>query len=184
MDTPAIIYRTDREDRIVSVNDAWTKFARENDGESVVAEKVVGRRIWDFVQDDRICGIYRFLIDDARNGRDVRFKFRCDSPAERRVFSMQLRSDKAGEVEWTSRLLLKEPREPIALLSAHLKRGASMVRICSWCHRVLLDEETWQDLETAVEQLKLLEMDPLPRLTHGICPDCQTEVMSEFRREN
>ena len=41
-----VIYRIDRNDILLVVNDAWDVFALENDGADLTRRKVVGKSLW------------------------------------------------------------------------------------------------------------------------------------------
>jgi len=46
-----------------------------------------------------------------------------------------------------------------------------MLTICSYCHRIRIDEELWQRIES------YLTRNPMLMLTHGICPDCYRKAV-------
>lgn len=176
-----ISYRIDADDRIVAVNEAWDEFARANDGEKATSGAVLGRPLWAFIADTTIHDIYRRLVKIARDGRPSRFRYRCDSPAERRVFHMSIVSAEAGQVVFTSQLETSTPRPPIPLLAAGRRRSEILVRICSWCHRVAWPGEPWHTLEDSAERLQLLEPNEMPGTTHGICDDCCAKIFQLIR---
>lgn len=54
----------------------------------------------------------------------------------------------------------------------------AVLRICSWCERVLVSTE-WTD---AAEALRILEISldvHQPLMTHGICPACAARVEAQ-----
>lgn len=48
-----------------------------------------------------------------------------------------------------------------------------LVPLCSWCNKVRDDEGYWQALESYIEK------DRDSHVTHGICPDCEREVLDQ-----
>ncbi len=175
MGTPAdltIRYSIDRHDRIAAVSENWEAFAQANGGAAVVSGKVLGRSLWEFIQDRNVRQLYRHLVDQARGGRPLEFRYRCDSPTERRVFLMRVRAIADGGIEFSSELQSATDRSPVGLLDAAVARSAASVRICSWCQRIAVGAEEWVEAEAAVDRLGLLQTDALPALTHGICPTC------------
>jgi len=58
----------------------------------------------------------------------------------------------------------------------HRKKNANeSITICSYCRRVQIDEETWDQIETFFAK-KTSAM-----YSHGVCPDCCSKVMSAYR---
>ena len=49
-----------------------------------------------------------------------------------------------------------------------------LVAVCSYCHRVKVDEEAWALLDRYLRQETLLEF------THGICPECSGKVLADI----
>ena len=56
-------------------------------------------------------------------------------------------------------------------------RQAEMLRrlvpVCSWCRKIRSDDGYWQDLEAYIEA------SAKARVTHGMCPDCQAEMLDQ-----
>lgn len=167
-----IVYYIDAQDQIVRVNDAWEEFARANDAEALLGRYVLRRSLWDFISDRTIREIYRRMLWRVRDGRPMRYRYRCDSPRHRRVFEMQLKAEVDGGVEFRSTLQSEEVRADVSLLDAKAERTSVLVRMCSWCHDVRWPSEAWSRLEDAVERLHLHEAHAMPALTHGICEPC------------
>ncbi|WP_285575373.1 hypothetical protein [Geothrix limicola] len=59
-----------------------------------------------------------------------------------------------------------------------MKTLKGLVPICSYCKKIRDDEGFWTQLE------QVLAARTEAQLSHGICPDCATLVMEEFRAEN
>lgn len=74
-DAEPLVYSLDACDRIVRVNDAWTRFALENDAPELAAQHVLRRSIWDFSTTRRPVRFTRISsLAFARGGRPP---FRC-----------------------------------------------------------------------------------------------------------
>jgi len=172
-----IIYRIDAEDRIIECNDAWSRFARANDGESTLPDWVIGKTLWELVCDPTLSELYRRMIAKARAGLPVQFRCRCDAPTERRVFRMTLRGQNDDEVEFTSELESCEPRPEVVWLRSHASDSGNLVRICSWCARVFVQDRGWVAIEQAIEWHASLQSCYNPRLTHGMCESCRGEML-------
>lgn len=176
-------YRIDAEDRVIRVNEAWREFAEANEGDDVVAEKVIGRSLWDFVSGEGIAELYWQMIQRARAGHPVEFTYRCDAPEWRRLFRMTVRAHEHGEVEFRSVLEWEEPRPKVRLLDCHQVRDERWTRVCSWCQQVAMADDTWVPVEEAVARLDLLAAESMPKLTHGICPTCRAGMMTKLQAD-
>lgn len=171
-----ITYRVNDRDEIIYVNEAWDRFAEANAGQGITSEQILGRRLWDFITDPTTRELYRQVLSRTRDARPVRFNFRCDSPDCRRLLVMDAERREDGTVEFRTRTLLQESREPVPLLAANGTRSGELVRVCGWCKRVFVGG-AWEDVEVAVERLQLFEHAILPSLTHGICDACYARLM-------
>ncbi len=171
------MHRIDRAGRIGFVNDDWLDFAAEN-GWHISAMQVLGSQLTDCIAGPQTRHIYNQLIDRVREeGCEARFNYRCDSPDCRRFMEMRINHIlELDQVEFRSRVLRLERREPINLVDLSLnKRSGEILNMCSWCKAVLVDQ-TWVEVELAVERLGLLADPVLPQISHGICPDCRNRM--------
>ncbi len=186
MDLPTIVYVVDADNRIVSVNEAWDDFAAENNGISVLAERVIGRNLFEFITDPSTQHIYRQMLARIRGGIDLRFSYRCDSPDCRRLMEMQVRgSDAQGGVEFRSITLEAHSREPLHLPQADGGTEAepeTLQRACGWCNRLEVDG-VWMEIEDAVTRLRMMERHTAPMVTHGMCADCLAKMEAELWHE-
>lgn len=165
-----VAYRIDTSDRIIWVNDEWDRFARRNDGDAFVAAEVLGRPLWDFVCDATTRHIYRELLDRVRAGDSVRFPFRCDAPAERRLLDMRI-VPTGNEAEFQVRPISLDARPPQTLIAVHPQRSEDVLRSCGWCRRFEIGD-SWLEVEDAVRELRLFESAKPPLVSHGMCPEC------------
>ena len=148
-----VIYRIDRNDAIVYVNDRWTTFALANDAAELAAAAVIGRSLWDFVCDSTTGTIYRDILVRVRAGRQVTFPFRCDSSSSRRSMRMTVVPAGAGQVQFESEILETDPAAEGLLWNRHATRGDDMVTVCSWCKQVKVGGG-WAEIEDAVAALE------------------------------
>lgn len=174
-----VSYRVDREDRIVEVNGAWCEFAAANRGEALLPPTILGRVLWEMIADPGTRHLYQTLVERVRTlGRIAEFPFRCDAPAERRWYRMQLEPGTDGSVSFRTALIRSEARQPIILLDPGAPRSEELIRMCAWCVRVASAKGQWQDLESAVRERAVLEALPVPRVSHGICETCCARAMT------
>lgn len=170
-----VTYVVDRQDRLVDVNDAWWRFARENGADQLAPSLVVGRLLWELIPPAE--AIFEPLLDAVRTrGRAISARFRCDAPDVRRLLLMDLVPGPGGEVEFRVTPLHTEQRTPVRLFTTDEPRSAEHVVVCSWCKRVQVELE-WREVEQAFGRLRPLEQVVLPQVSHGICPRCAEGLM-------
>ncbi|HVP29335.1 MAG TPA: hypothetical protein VMW35_09270 [Myxococcota bacterium] len=171
------VYLVDARDRIRSVGPGWVGFAKANSAPELTPEAVVGRSLWDFVAGLEVRHLYRILLEKVRSlRRRVAVPFRCDAPDLRRFVELVMLPSDGRDVEFRVRILRQEPRAFVRLLDASAPRSDELLRICSWCKRVLLPGEEPMEVEDAVARLDLFDRRELPGLTHTICPACERQL--------
>ncbi|MGB5736707.1 MAG: hypothetical protein WBM40_19940 [Thiohalocapsa sp.] len=169
----SFVHRIDGDGRISFVNGNWLAFAAENDW-PVTSAQVLGTDLLASVSEPRTRHVYGMLIERVRkSGQPVQFRYRCDAPDCRRLLEMHMHYDRGlNEVEFRSTAISIERRESIALLDVRRSaRSSETLSICSWC-KAVQTPQAWVELEQAVVRLGLFAAEALPRLSHGICPDC------------
>ncbi len=175
-DERTFIHRIDGDDVIEFVNQEWIEFAAEN-WDADAARRVPGTPIWDYVANRSVRHLLQVVVERLRgSGRTVTLPYRCDSPECRRFMEMELEVVAFDKVEFRSRILREEPREPVPLLDPEAARSPEMLVMCSWCKRV--DVPPWMEVEQAVEALNLFGPEEVPTITHGICDECRDQVLS------
>jgi hypothetical protein len=173
-------YRVNDRDEIVFVNEAWGPFATANGDQRLATAEVLGRPLWEFISDPTTRHLYRDILARVRGGVPVRFTFRCDSPACRRLLEMQVAGEPGGGAEFRTRVLSEVGREPQPLLEPDRPHSGEFVRMCGWCKKVDLGGR-WAEVEEAVSHLGLIDRLLLPQLTHGVCEDCYARMVETLR---
>ncbi len=56
----------------------------------------------------------------------------------------------------------------------------AFVTICSMCKKIKVSPRQWAEIEEALVELRLFEVDEMPQLTHGICPSCYQEAIAKL----
>ncbi len=175
-DPGVIEYVVKPDGTVVEIRGIWDDFARANAAGDLRMADVVGRDLCDFVSGPATRQIYEALIGRVVQTRTpIQFTFRCDAPEVRRHMHMEVMGDGSENVRFTSRIVREEPRPPQPLLSTDVDRSDETIVMCSWCKRVKLDER-WVEVEEYVASTGLMEEERLPQLSHGLCPDCATEM--------
>lgn len=172
-----ITYRIDAQDRIVATGGDWNHFALANGCETLTPAPL-GQSLWSFVGGVETTLLWQQLVERARHGDVVEVPYRCDAPEARRFLTMELSATPDGSVEFVSKLVLVEEREPQAWLSAGSECSDALVVSCSWCRSFSVEEE-WVEVEEAVARLGLLEEVP-PQISHALCPGCARMLAAEL----
>jgi len=175
-DFTEISYIIDGNDQIVSVSPEWTRFAVQNDGPELTPENVVGRWLWDFIEDEPTRELYRHVLDRVRSGCATELTLRCDAPGRRRLIEMIVSLRAEGNVEFKTRLLGAKDRPRQPLVAKSTPRNGERVLTCGWCNRVHAGTEEWLEVEEASDRLHLSDEPEQPRAEHVVCPDCFTKV--------
>lgn len=90
---PATIYTVDLEGCITFLNRAWSRFAQSNGAPQLCDERaVLGACIWDAIVDPVVRAQLEGAMATLRSGRasTLSWEFPCSSPAEERIFLMQV----------------------------------------------------------------------------------------------
>lgn len=166
-------YAIDADDRITSVGGAWEQFALDNGAPGLRATDVIGRSLWTFTAGAEVRHVYEMLF--ARLRHDITscvVPFRCDGPFALRRMELSMARAPEDGIRMAARVLrIAEHAPRLGLLDAGVGRGATAVRICSWCKQVCVGSR-WVPIELAARRMGLFEGDAMPLLTHGACPSC------------
>ncbi len=177
-------YVIDDNDMITRVDSNWNRFAKANHGEKVLADQVLGRRLWDFITGHETEMIYRQLVEKTRRERKTLFfPFRCDGLDCRRFMQMRISPLANGEVEFLSCIQTEEKRPAMRLLDPDVEHDDKLLVVCSWCKNVKCETE-WLPVEQAVTKMALLEHSRLPMISHGMCPSCAESMNAELNMQN
>jgi len=179
-----IVYHLNAQDEILSVNEEWLLFAGANEGELLFPPEVVGRRLWDFIDDLETRHIYQLLHERVRTrGEPVRLSLRCDAPERRRLLELSISPASDQGLTYCVTPVSQEDRDPVALLDPHRPHSASFVTMCGWCKRVAVPPRGWLEVEEAMAALSFFSEPPLPQLTHGICDVCSQGLLQALTIE-
>jgi hypothetical protein len=174
---PKFHYRVDAGDEIVWVDAWWLAFARENGASDLTEEHVLGRSLWNFIEDDETRTLYQEIHQRVRDtGRPAILPFRCDSPHVDRHMRLTITRGPDRQLCYESVLLRVETRRQLPLLARHQPRSEAFLTLCSCCKKALIEPAGWLDLAEVVVRLRLLEQERVPRLRNVLCPDCACEL--------
>jgi hypothetical protein len=171
-------YWLDRSDVLIKANDAWFDFYAANTGGGS-AKKFIGQTFLDWINGYENQALFASILTRVRSGHQLaEMPFRCDSPGEKRLLSMQVTLDSNSDVHFKTHVLKSESRP-----SVHWKAN-DLVTMCGWCNRIAIGKgeqrSQWITVDEAIRSMQLLESPLAPSLTHGICPDCKVEFLNSI----
>jgi len=164
---PAVIYALDRDCRIVHCNQAWDRFALENNGNRATREYQQGRCVFDAVPVS-LKAYYRDLYDYVRaTGQEQTHVMECSSPLLRRRFHMSIRPFGEAGLLIVNSLTEEGPhREEGHEAGNDYIDQNGLVTTCSHCRRTRHPRQT--DRWDWVPGFLCDD----PRISHGLCPIC------------
>ena len=171
---PPVMYRLGPDNRIISLNEAWTVFAEQNSGFQLDVAHVIGQSIMSYISGDETKHLYETVFNKVRQiGKPIVIPFRCDAPEERRFMKLCISPspDDFQSLNCVCTRIKSEQRPPNRLLHLATPRSDDLLIMCSWCKRVKADG-TWVEIEAAIERMGLFYTKTLPRISHGCCETC------------
>lgn len=158
-----MIYWLSAGDEITGVNGAWDRFAVENGGPEAMAEFVLGRSLWDFVQGVPTRRFLSEIFHACRHsGDDFVMPYRCDGHVEERLFSLHVIPEDGSVLRVEHRLLRMRPAFAGTLPKAV---EATIYRQCSICLSCHLGEH-WMAPGRLIRA-------PGAEVTYVVCPACR-----------
>lgn len=178
----SIQYSIDKADRIRFLNEAWLQFACQNAGAHLNRAYVIGKSLWNFIEGEDVKHLWGLIFKAVRmKHQAVVLGFRCDSPECRRYFQLTVSPLQEDALMLSIQPIREVSRNSVPLLDPDMERGEPSLTICSWCLKAFLSTKEWVDLEEAMTRLDLFGGGALPRLTHGLCPECQGNIEIELK---
>jgi hypothetical protein len=174
--SPVVEYRLDECDRITEVNHNWKRFALENGGENLIAEKVIGRSLRDFISGDITRMFVSALLQSTRmTGRERTVTYRCDSAEVKRYMAMDIVPVSSGELISRHRVL-RELKLPVAMPFSAIKSGEkTLIKRCSMCNRLAKEGSPPVEPEDA-ERLGWLGSPANALVIYFVCKNCAEMV--------
>jgi hypothetical protein len=168
-----VLYTIDHDDRIVYLNNGWDFFAEENEAGHLVQAHVQHRSLWDFISDAETRHLHQVLVARVRARQlPLAMPFRCDSPSVRRYMKMEIAPAPEAAIEYRCAVTRIEQRAPVLLMEQKGWRSDTLIRMCSWCKKIHIGDDLWQEVEAAIQKLQLFERKRLPEISHTMCDEC------------
>lgn len=173
-----VSYWIDDTDRIARVNQVWDNFALSNDGgDALLASRVIGRNVYDFITGDETRMYLGALLQHARflNHTVVR-PYRCDSPDVRRFMEMRVIPDEGSLVRLDHVLIRAEPYLTPVVYRYERDPGGKAVLRCSVCSNLLVSDRWFVPEDTRI-LCGIPPDQPLP-VRYTVCPSCARAKLS------
>jgi hypothetical protein len=180
VDAP-LTYRLDADDRIVDIRGPWDEFARANGAPELTRDKVLEHSLFGYVGDATTIEIYRQILARVRRtGEPATVAFRCDGAAQVREMALEVKALSGAEIELESRVVAEKARPAVPLFEPRPAAGEELLAVCSWCKDGQRPDGSWTDLATLAGELGLFRRPRTPRISHGICPRCESGWRAEL----
>lgn len=167
-----LFYRLDRTDRIVEVGGEWYRFAEENDGGDVIAERIIGTPLFKHVSGEASRNYIWTAVDMVRKlVTPRRLSYRCDSPSLKRFMEMVIKPDASGGVVLEHYTVRVEPLRPKARFVAGSEAAPALLIRCSMCNRTR-HQGRWLEPDAAAAE-NLLPADKIHQVAYGVCKQCR-----------
>lgn len=184
-----IAYLVDADGVIVGVGDpAWDEALRRYEVEPEGRRPIVGASLFDAMNGPEVRAIYQGLHRSVLAGERpyIAFEMRCDAPDVRRFLRMSITAlhepDAPPMALYQSQVLSAVPRPWVSLFDPqkiidhiHLDTALSIVKLCSFCHRVAWPIEApreWLPSEDYYRRGGPVDV----RTSHGVCPACADRI--------
>lgn len=168
----SILFRINSDDRIIFINDDWSKANALNNSCGILAGKTLHQNFWDFFDDIGMEYLYRKLLFRVRRGHKIKFNLRCDYADSTKLLELHITLQNRNEVLFEVRVTGKDFHTPQNNSDESSAQTEELLVVCSWCDRINIKNNNWQEIEQAVNTLKLFESQNLPLISHGMCSDC------------
>lgn len=161
-------YWLDKNDLIERVSLFWDEFALANDGGKVVASKIRGKPIWEFIGDEQTVVWLKILFESVRKRQTPQERpYRCDSPSERRYMLMRVSPMHSGALAVENILLRVEQRRHPVFFSTTPGENTEAQRIlrCSICGKIKKNL-AWTEPDSEADTLRL-------PVVYTVCEGCR-----------
>lgn len=164
-----VIYIINPDNLIIQINDAWDKFAAENQGDAIPKVAVLGHSVLEFVSGKVTQRYWQNLLERARHSTaPLRVNYRCDAPNLKRWMQMELRLLDNGDLRISHVQRYAQHRKNAVFFVRALQRGKQGYIRCSMCNRVKSAERWVEPEEIGVATATTHTL----QVTYGLCESC------------
>jgi len=169
-----IDYTIDKHNRITALSDSWHQFYTENGG-TQPSDSFIGQDLFQSIAGKEVQMLYGTLFRHVRSTQvALTFPYCCNSDKVRRDMVMTILPQAHESLTFSNAVQSITPWGKIAEV-VKPKLPAELM-LCSWCNKIKAD--TWLEPQIAILKYGLFESMDTVKFTHGICPRCQTRILS------
>lgn len=172
--TAPIEYTIDKHNRIVALSDSWHTFYSQNGG-TRESDSFIGENLFQNIVGKDVQMLYGTLLRHVRSTqRMIKFPFCCNSGNIRRNLFMSIAPGPDERLVFSNVVqdVMPFTRPP----SREKRLRHEPLTLCSWCNKIKAD--CWLDPQEAILKFGLFEALETEQFVHGICPRCQSRVLS------
>lgn len=175
-----IQYTLDKHNRIIALSKSWHEFYVQNGG-ARPSGSFIGENLLENIAGREVRMLYGTLLRHVRSTQvALSFPYCCNSDKVRRDLVMTILPQPDESLTFSNTVQSITPWSKTTEL-AKLKLPP-MLTLCSWCNRIKAD--TWMEPQTAIQKFGLFDLFDTVKFTHGICPRCQTQILSTLSGPN
>ncbi|NMC67331.1 MAG: hypothetical protein GYA61_03800 [Spirochaetales bacterium] len=148
------------------------------DTKNVIYDKnLLGLNYFDFADDLTLIKILKDIFKKVREKRKIFITtYRCDNEKNMRLFELEIIPLNNGILKLIHKLI-KETNRSIELDLE--KRSSELFYLCAWCNRIKVGDN-FIEIDDAVNKLKMLEYNYLPKFSHCMCEECKEKLLNEM----
>lgn len=170
-------YWLDNQDRIIDVSNSWDVFAKENNGETVISDNIIGKYLKSFIKSDETRMFTELLLNKARLlNTTVERQYRCDSPDVKRYMKMLIIPEGHNVLRVNHYVLKIEPHSiKLSFMYAKDPKDKFMKR-CSICNKVHF-ERKWHEGDSCLVS-KFIRENKCVYVIYTVCEICKSDIGS------
>lgn len=172
--TAPIEYTVDKHNRITTLSDSWHQFYIHNGG-TRPSDSFVGENLFQSIAGKEVQMLYGTLLRHVRSTQvALSFPYCCYSDSLRHDLVMTIIPQADESLLFSNAVTSITPWSKTTEIVK--QKLPQMLMLCSWCNKIKAD--TWMDPQIAVLKYGLFESMGAVNFTHGICPRCQSRILS------
>ena len=139
-------------------------------------KNLIGLNYFDFADDQMLIKILKeIFIKVRKKNKTFVTTYRCDNEQSIRLFTLEIIPLDSGKIRLIHRLKNETNREIKLNLE---KRSDKIYYLCAWCNKIKVGD-SFVEIDDAVNKLKILEYNYLPKFSHIMCNDCKDKLLKE-----
>ncbi|WP_072660513.1 hypothetical protein [Mariprofundus micogutta] len=174
-------YYIDDSDLIVNVSATWESFAAANEGLPECSFSALqGKPILSQFSDAETRMIYSKIFKKVRSAqRVISFLIHCDALDTIRHLEASIIPLPHQFLKVQFKLVNEIKRDP-AIVQKLCNTDDNIITMCSYCGDLKNSKGQWQPIEQEITARDFFQHPALPKISHGICPDCSNNFLNSI----